>query len=53
MYSGYVSVNQSSLQADDRLVITGVFNTYGGVARNGIARLNTNGSLDTTFDPGV
>jgi len=39
-------------QADGRLITAGVFLTFAGVPRSGIARLNSNGSLDLTFDPG-
>ena len=41
-----------ALQSDGRIVIGGSFTSYDGVARNRIARLNTDGSLDPTFDPG-
>jgi uncharacterized delta-60 repeat protein len=37
------------IQSDGKIIIGGGFKTYNGVARGGIARLNTNGSLDTTF----
>jgi len=40
-------------QSDGKLVIGGGFITYDGVGRNRIARLNTNGSLDTTFSVGA
>lgn len=39
--------------ADGRLLIAGVFTQVDGVIRNRIARLNANGALDTTFDPGI
>lgn len=37
---------------NSKLIIVGNFTNYGGTARNRIARLNENGSLDTDFDPG-
>ncbi len=40
-----------ALQPDGRVVIGGEFTSVGGIPRNHIARLNTNGSLDLTFDP--
>jgi len=40
------------LQPDGKVVIGGYFTTYNGTARSGIARVNTNGILDTTFNPG-
>ena len=38
-----------ALQSDGKIVIGGGFTTYQGVARRRIARLNTDGSLDTSF----
>lgn len=40
-------------QTDGKLVVIGSFTTVNGVARNGVARLNVDGSLDTTFSPGT
>ena len=37
------------LQSDGRIIIGGSFTTYNGTARGAIARLQSNGSLDTTF----
>ena len=42
-----------AVQSDGRIVIGGRFTSYDGVARNRIARLHTDGSLDESFDPGV
>lgn len=42
-----------ALQGDGKLLIGGSFTNYNGISRSGIARLNTNGSLDTTFNPGT
>lgn len=46
------TVLTSVLQADGKIVIGGQFAQYDGVARLRVARLNTDGSLDTSFDPG-
>jgi uncharacterized delta-60 repeat protein len=41
-------------QADGKLLIGGFFNTaVNGTNRYGLARLNSNGSLDNSFDPAV
>jgi len=40
------------IQPDRKILISGTFNTVNGVRRNGIARLNKNGTLDLSFDPG-
>lgn len=42
-----------ALQADGKILIGGSFVTFNGTARSGIARVNTNGTLDTTFNPGT
>lgn len=39
------------LQSDGKIVIAGDFTSVNGVARNGIARLNSDGKLDPDFDP--
>ena len=40
------------VQPDNKILIGGAFANYNGVSRLGIARLNTNGTLDVTFTPG-
>jgi uncharacterized delta-60 repeat protein len=40
-------------QPDGKYVLCGPFTTMHGVARNSVARLNADGTLDTTFDPGT
>lgn len=47
------SVDALALQADGKVLLGGAFNTVHGTNRNSIARLNTNGSLDGSFDPGT
>jgi uncharacterized delta-60 repeat protein len=46
------TVNSAAIQSDGRIIIGGSFTTYNGTARSRIARLNTDGTLDTTFNPG-
>ncbi|MFN3640009.1 MAG: delta-60 repeat domain-containing protein, partial [Flavobacterium sp.] len=41
-----------TIQPDDKIIIGGDFTNYNDIPRSRIARLNTDGSLDTTFDPG-
>lgn len=49
-YSG----TAASTSADvGRIVIGGAFNTINLVSRNGLAQLNSDGTLDPTFDPGT
>ncbi len=40
-------------QSDGKLVVGGDFTSFNGVSRNGIARLNADGSLDAGFNPGT
>jgi uncharacterized delta-60 repeat protein/uncharacterized repeat protein (TIGR01451 family) len=42
-----------ALQADGRIIVAGDFTEFDDFARNGLARLNADGSLDFTFDPGA
>ncbi|HPI53921.1 MAG TPA: delta-60 repeat domain-containing protein, partial [Chitinophagaceae bacterium] len=40
------------LQPDGKMLIGGGLSSYNGVSRNRIARLNSDGSIDASFDPG-
>jgi uncharacterized delta-60 repeat protein len=42
-----------SIQADGKILLSGTFQTVGNVARNQLARLNADGTVDTTFDTGA
>ncbi|GMQ24093.1 hypothetical protein Aoki45_07750 [Algoriphagus sp. oki45] len=42
-----------ALQSDGKIMIGGQFTEYNGVSRNHIARINSDGSLDASFDPGI
>lgn len=39
-----------ALQRDGKIIVVGSFNSFDGIARNYIARLNANGSLDASFN---
>ena len=45
-------VRAVAVQSDGKVLIGGDFTHVDGVTRNYLARLNADGSLDTTFDPG-
>jgi uncharacterized delta-60 repeat protein len=45
--------NPSNPSLPGKMIIAGEFTTYNGVPCNRIARLNNDGSLDTTFSPGA
>ncbi len=46
-------VRAIAVQPDGKVLIVGLFTTVNGVGRTNIARLNYDGSLDTSFDPGA
>lgn len=41
------------VQPDGKLLVGGGFTSINGLGRNGIARVQANGALDATFDPGT
>jgi uncharacterized delta-60 repeat protein len=43
----------SEVQSDGKILIGGDFQNFNGVPRNAIARLNADGTLDTSFVPGT
>ncbi len=47
------TIRSISLFANGKILIAGDFTQFNGVAINRIARLNADGSLDTSFDPGT
>ena len=51
--TGANAVKAVALDADGRILIGGTFTTYNGTSRNKMARLNGDGSLDTSFTPGT
>ena len=46
------TINAMAVQADEKVVVGGRFTRMGNRNRNGIARLNQNGAVDTSFNPG-
>src|SRR5881227_3591410 len=48
--SGSYGINTVLVQPDGRVIIAGTFTYYQYVFRQGIARLNTDASLDLSFD---
>ncbi len=43
----------TSLQFDGKIIAVGTFTTFNGSTCNRIARINTDGTLDATFNPGT
>jgi uncharacterized delta-60 repeat protein len=46
-------VNSAELHPNGKILIVGDFHRYNGIDREGIARLNTDGSLDAAFNAGA
>ena len=46
------AINQLALQSDGKIIAIGATTAYSGSANAGIVRINTNGTKDTTFNPG-
>ena len=47
------AIYSMAIQTDGKVVIGGTFQTYSGTARSGLARVNADGTLDLTFNPGT
>jgi uncharacterized repeat protein (TIGR01451 family)/uncharacterized delta-60 repeat protein len=52
-FGANATVWSSAIQTDGKILIGGDFTFYNQTNRNHIARLNTDGSLDTNFVPGI
>ena len=50
MYGGVLAVQT---EVDGKVLVAGDYTTADGVSRKNLARLNANGSLDTSFNPGT
>lgn len=50
---GSDAVYAVDIQADGKIILGGDFGDYNGTSRTHVLRLNTDGSLDATFDPGI
>lgn len=47
------AVKTASLQPDGKIIIAGNFSLFNGVTRNKIARINSDGTMDSSFNPGI
>jgi uncharacterized delta-60 repeat protein len=50
-FNGYVKTIK--IQTDGKVLVGGTFNTYKGIAKSYIVRINTDGSIDNTFSIGT
>jgi uncharacterized delta-60 repeat protein len=48
-----IAIQAIAIQTDGKIIVGGNFTDYNGTPRNNIARLNSDGSLDASFDPGT
>ncbi len=46
------AIHKVEILPSDDFIVVGSFYSYDGTSRNSIARINSDGSLDTQFDPG-
>ncbi|MBA0883383.1 HYR domain-containing protein [Flavobacterium undicola] len=46
-------IKSIAIQSDGKIIVVGSFQSYKGAIENGIIRLNTDGSKDTTFNTGT
>ena len=44
---------RAAVLADGKLFVSGSFTNIGGLSKNGVARLNSDGSVDASFDTGI
>ena len=47
------SIQDTIIQPDGKILISGSFTLFNGLTRNRVARLNADGTLDTAFNPNV
>ena len=47
------SVESVEVQSDGKILVAGGFTTFNGAERNGLVRLNSNGSVDTSYNAGL
>lgn len=52
-FDGFRSVKDMARQPDGKIIVAGHFTTFNGQARNHLARLNSDGTLDSTFNAGA
>ncbi|MFN0276971.1 MAG: cohesin domain-containing protein [Pyrinomonadaceae bacterium] len=45
------AINRIALQPDGKILVGGWFNRFNGLERNSLVRLNSDGSVDTSFNP--
>ena len=51
--SNYPGVYTMALQTDGKILVGGIYDTLGGASRSGLGRVNPNGVIDATYNPGT
>lgn len=49
-FSASATISKILVQSDGKIIVLGSFTTYGGTTRSNLIRLNSNGSLDASFN---
>lgn len=50
---GYTEVKKLIVLPNDKIIVVGRFNSFNNITRNNIVRLNSDGTIDTTFNVGT
>lgn len=50
---GYTGVEKLLVLNDDKIIVVGKFISYNNITKNNIVRLNSDGTIDTTFNAGT
>src|SRR5262249_46031621 len=50
---GFSRIFALAIQSDGKILVGGIFGSINGMARTNVARLNTDGSVDSTFQNGM
>jgi uncharacterized delta-60 repeat protein len=53
LFGANSEINSVAIQPDGKVILAGDFTMYGGIIYNRIVRLNTDATIDQTFDPGT
>lgn len=51
--TSYGIIYTTDIQSDNKIIIGGYFDSYNGINIKNIARINSNGTFDNTFNPGA
>ncbi|MCU0417393.1 MAG: T9SS type A sorting domain-containing protein [Cytophagaceae bacterium] len=52
-FSSNAIITDIVVQPNNKILVAGIFSTYNGISRNCIVRLNEDGTMDNSFNPGT